>query len=179
MSKTERITGLNRNPARPLLSPKVWQDAIKQRTARVGIVGMGYVGLPLMRTFCSAGFFCLGLDADSAKVDRLNAGKSYIKHIPASLIKRVLSKGLFRASDDPKSLRECDAILICVPTPLMKTREPDMSYVESTAHLIADHLQRGQLVVLESTTYPGTTRELIKPILETSGLAVEKEFFLA
>ncbi|MGD2108615.1 MAG: nucleotide sugar dehydrogenase [Phycisphaerae bacterium] len=140
---------------------------------------MGYVGLPLMRTFCAEGFFCLGFDVDHAKVEKLNAGKSYIKHIPSSLIKQVIAEQRFRASADPKSLRACDAILICVPTPLGKTRDPDMTYVENTAHLIADHLRRGQLVALESTTYPGTTRELLKPILETSGLKVEKDFFLA
>jgi len=164
---------------RQLTNPEAWMDAIKNRTVRVGIVGMGYVGLPLMRTFCAEGFFCLGFDIDQAKVDKLNAGKSYIKHIPSSLIKEVLAQDRFQASADPKSLRNCDAILICVPTPLGKTRDPDMSYVESTAHLIADHLRRGQLIVLESTTYPGTTRELIKPILETSGLKAEKDFFLA
>lgn len=142
-------------------------------------MGMGYVGLPLMRTFCSSGFKCLGFDVDQRKVDQLNAGKSYIKHIPSKLIKDVVSRNRFRASADPKSLKTCDAILICVPTPLTATREPDMSYVENTAHLIAEHLQRGQLIVLESTTYPGTTRDLVKPILESSGLKAEKDFFLA
>ncbi len=178
MKSVPRTHSVSR-PRRRLLSVELWRDAIKQRTARIGIMGMGYVGLPLMRTFCGAGFSCLGFDVDEAKVEKLNAGRSYIKHIPSSLIKRVVSEGRFRASADPKSLKACDAILICVPTPLSETREPDMSYVESTAHLIADSLQRGQLVVLESTTYPGTTRELIKPILETSGLVVEKDFFLA
>ncbi len=170
---------MNRRPCRTLLSDKSWRAAIKQRSIRVGIVGMGYVGLPLMRTFCGAGFSCLGFDIDAAKVEKLNAGKSYIKHIPSSLIKRVVSQGRFHASADPKSLKECNAILICVPTPLTRTREPDMSYVESTTRLIADRLQRGQLIVLESTTYPGTTRELIKPILEANGLRAEKDFFLA
>jgi UDP-N-acetyl-D-glucosamine dehydrogenase len=161
------------------LTENEFVEAIKSRTARVGIIGMGYVGLPLMRTFCGAGFCCLGFDIDPAKVKQLNAGKSYIEHIPSSMIKDLLKKNLFTASDDPKSLRGVDAILICVPTPLNKTRDPDMSYVESTTHLVADHLRRGQLVVLESTTYPGTTRELMKPILETSGLTAEKDFFLA
>ncbi len=166
--------------SRPLLSDNAWLSAINDRTARVGIIGMGYVGLPLMRTFCGAGFSCLGFDVDQAKVEKLNAGRSYIKHIPSALIKRVVDEGRFRASADPRSLRECDAILICVPTPLTKMREPDMSYVETTAHLIADNLQRGQLIVLESTTYPGTTRELVKPILEaSSGLKVGSDFFLA
>jgi UDP-N-acetyl-D-glucosamine dehydrogenase len=183
-SKSARVHGerdvrANRRPGRPLLSDNAWREAIDRRTARVGIIGMGYVGLPLMRTFCAAGFSCLGFDIDEGKVEKLNTGRSYIKHIPSSLIKRVVSEGRFRASADPRSLRECNAILICVPTPLTKMRDPDMSYVESTAHLIADHLQRGQLIVLESTTYPGTTRELLKPILESSGLRVGTEFFLA
>jgi UDP-N-acetyl-D-glucosamine dehydrogenase len=164
---------------RPLTTEAQWESAVERRTARVGIMGMGYVGLPLMRTFCSAGFTCLGFDIDQSKVDKLNAGKSYIKHIPSSLIKDVVANRRFRASSDPASLRQCDALLICVPTPLSKTRDPDMTYVENTAHLIADHLQRGQLVVLESTTYPGTTRELVKPILESAGLRAEQDFFLA
>ncbi len=168
-----------RRPGDPLLTEALWREAISNRTARVGIMGMGYVGLPLMRTFCAAGFRCLGFDVDESKVTRLNSGRSYIKHIPSSLIKKVVSEGRFRASCDPASLRQADAILICVPTPLTKMRDPDTSYVESTAHLIADHLRRGQLVVLESTTYPGTTRELVKPILETSGLEAGSDFFLA
>ncbi len=152
---------------------------IEDRKTRVGIIGMGYVGLPLMRTFCSAGFKCLGFDIDQEKVKALNAGKSYIQHIPPSLIKEMRGKGMFEASCDPKTLRKVDAILICVPTPLTKMRDPDMSYVVSTAEMIAKQLRPGQLVVLESTTYPGTTKELVKPILEKSGLEAEKDFFLA
>jgi len=178
-ARRKGVQSVIRSTTGPLLSEKLWSEAIKTRTARVGIVGMGYVGLPLMRTFCTAGFPCLGFDIDQGKVDRLNAGRSYIKHIPSALIKEVVEEGRFRASSDPKALRECNTILICVPTPLNKNREPDMTYVENTAHLLADHLQRGQLIVLESTTYPGTTRELMKPILEASGLRVESDFFLA
>lgn len=177
--KSKMKAGVKPRTNQPLLSDKLWKQAIDKRTARVGIMGMGYVGLPLMRTFCAAGFSCLGFDVDATKVEKLNAGKSYIKHIPSSLIKDVVQRGLFIASTDPASLQSCDAILICVPTPLTKTRDPDMSFVESTAHLIADHLQRGQLIVLESTTYPGTSRDLVKPILESSGLKVESDFFLA
>jgi len=177
--KSNETVGRGKGRPQLLLSDKLWLEAIEQRTARVGIIGMGYVGLPLMRTFCSAGFNCLGFDIDPVKVQQLNAGKSYIKHIPSTLIKQVVSEGRFAATSDPSALRECDAILICVPTPLTKNREPDMSYVESTAHLLADHLRRGQLVVLESTTYPGTTRELMLPILEASGLKAETDFFLA
>ena len=162
-----------------MLSDKAWAKAIRDRTARVGIVGLGYVGLPLTRTFCAAGFNCIGFDVDAAKVEQLNAGRSYIRHIPSSLIRKLVREGRFQASDDPAVLAECDAICICVPTPLTATRDPDMSFVESTTHLIADHLRRGQLIVLESTTYPGTTRELVQPILESTGLKAESDFFLA
>ncbi len=177
--RVSRRTGNGRAGRGVLVTEKSWLTAIDKRTACVGIIGMGYVGLPLMRTFCSMGFTCLGFDSDPKKVLQLNAGKSYIKHIPSSLIRDVVRSGKFSATDDPKALRGCDAILICVPTPLNKTRDPDMSFVESTAYLLADHLQRGQLIVLESTTYPGTTRDLVKPILESSGLRAERDFFLA
>ena len=178
LMRSKRASKSGRNPDERLLSEQAWFDAIEARTARVGVVGMGYVGLPLMRTFCAAGFHCLGYDVDESKVDKLNAGKSYIKHVPASVIKRVIRDGLFHASSDPCVLADCDAVLVCVPTPLTPTREPDMSYVESTTYSIADYLRRGQLIVLESTTYPGTTSEMIKPILETSGLKVERDFYL-
>ncbi|MHC5112744.1 MAG: nucleotide sugar dehydrogenase [Planctomycetota bacterium] len=173
------IPEANPRPKGPLMTPAAWKDAIDTRQARVGIIGMGYVGLPLARTFCGAGFCAMGFDVDAVKVEKLNAGKSYIKHIPSSDVMKLVKQGLFRASDDPAVLRKCHAIIICVPTPLTSSRDPDMRFVESTAHLIADHLQRGQLIVLESTTYPGTTRDLVLPILETSGLKVEKDFFLA
>lgn len=175
----EARTNMKRSAKYPLLTESQWLEGIDKRTIRIGIVGMGYVGLPLMRTFCEAGFGCLGFDVDRGKVENLNRGLSYIKHIPSKLIKKVIEDGQFEATDDPAQLRKCDAILICVPTPLDKMREPDMSYVENTAHLIADNLQRGQTIVLESTTYPGTTRDIVKPILEAGGLKAEKDFFLA
>lgn len=162
-----------------LLQEKLWRHAIESRGIQIGVVGMGYVGLPLARTFCAAGFKCTGFDVDAAKVAKLNAGKSYIRHIPSSLIKRLVNDAQLRASNDPADLGECHVIIICVPTPLTDSRDPDMRYVENTAHLIADHLKRGQLIVLESTTYPGTTRELLLPILESTGLRVESDFFLA
>ncbi|MHC4065902.1 MAG: nucleotide sugar dehydrogenase [Planctomycetota bacterium] len=154
-------------------------QAIAQRTAPVGIVGMGYVGLPLMRTFSQAGFGCVGLDVDPQKVRQLNAGKSYIKHIDSGFVKKLRAEGRFEATTNPKDLRRCGAILMCVPTPLNKTRDPDMTYVVSTTKVIAEQLQPGQLVVLESTTYPGTSREVVRPILERSGLQAERDFFLA
>jgi len=161
------------------LNEKEFLAKIADKTARVGILGMGYVGLPLARTFCSAGFWTLGFDIDPRKIQMLNAGKSYIKHIPNRTVKKMRSAGLFSASNKPKDLRKCDALLICVPTPLSKMRDPDMTYVVKTTETVASQLQRGQLVTLESTTYPGTTRELLKPILETSGLKAGKDFYLA
>ena len=154
-------------------------EAIARRTTPVGIVGMGYVGLPLMRTFCTAGFACVGLDIDPEKVRQLNAGKSYIKHIGSGFLKKLLSAGRFRATTEPQDLRRCGAILMCVPTPLSQTRDPDMTFVVNTTEMIAEHLQPGQLVVLESTTYPGTSREVVQPILERRGLRAEQDFFLA
>ncbi|MCP4594222.1 MAG: nucleotide sugar dehydrogenase [bacterium] len=140
---------------------------------------MGYVGLPLMQTFCEGGLNVLGLDVDPAKVRMLNAGKSYIDHIPSKLIRDCLKAKQFSATTDPRKLQRCDAVVICVPTPLTKMREPDMTYVRSTAEVISRNLRRGQLVVLESTTYPGTTREVVLPILEQSGLKAGKDFYLA
>ncbi|HSW47438.1 MAG TPA: nucleotide sugar dehydrogenase [Phycisphaerae bacterium] len=155
-------------------------NKIQRKQAVVGILGMGYVGLPLARTFCGAGFRTLGYDIDPRKVRMLNAGRSYIKHIPGRTIQQLRAAGLFRATCDPGELRKADALLICVPTPLSKMRDPDMTYVIKTTETIAAHLRRGQLVVLESTTYPGTTREVCKPILENAtGLKAEKDFFLA
>jgi len=161
------------------LSDKQLLSKIKKRTARVGILGMGYVGLPLARTFCGAGFRTLGFDVDKRKVDMLNTGKSYIKHISNRTIKKMRTDGLFEATVRPRSLRSCDALLICVPTPLSKMRDPDMTYVIETCDTVAKELQKGQLVALESTTYPGTTRDLMKPILESGGLKAGRDFFLA
>ena len=140
------------------------------RTARVGVIGLGYVGLPLVLEFGRQGFSVSGFDVDEAKVQALNAGASYIRHIPAAEIRALVEGGRFRAYSDFSHLANQDAILICVPTPLTETREPDLQYVEKTAQQIAEFLQPGHLVVLESTTYPGTTEELVLPILERSGL---------
>jgi UDP-N-acetyl-D-glucosamine dehydrogenase len=152
---------------------------IQARSAVVGIIGLGYVGLPLMRAFCDKDFRVLGFDIDQKKVEKINKGKSYIKSVDSSVIARAVHAGLFSATGDFKRLREVDAIIICVPTPLDKMRQPDLSYIENTSRAIAKNLKRGHLVVLESTTYPGTTDEVVKPILETSGLECGKDFFLA
>jgi UDP-N-acetyl-D-glucosamine dehydrogenase len=152
---------------------------IKLRTARLGIVGLGYVGLPLAETFAWGGYSVLGFDIDPSKVQKLKAGQSYIGHIAAKRVSELVTSGRFDATTEPRRLAEVDAIIICVPTPLTEAREPDLSYIVSTAESFRPHLRSGQLVVLESTTYPGTTSELLKPLLEESGLKAGRDFFLA
>src|SRR6058998_2202309 len=137
---------------------------------KVGIIGCGYVGLPLALRFAEAGHKVTGIDTDATKVNMLNAGKSYIEHIPQNKMQQFVNSKHFSATTDFARLKDVDAIIICVPTPLDERREPDLSYVEQTAISIYPHLQKGQLVVLESTTYPGTTEEMVLPILEKSGL---------
>jgi UDP-N-acetyl-D-glucosamine dehydrogenase len=154
-------------------------DRIASRTATVGIIGQGYVGLPLALVFEEAGFTVLGFDVDVKKVDALNAGTSYIKHIGSDRVAAALTRKRFRATTNFDELAECDAILICVPTPLGRHREPDLSFIHNTAHEIAKRLRKGQLVVLESTTYPGTTDEEVLPILEKTGLRCPEDFLLA
>jgi len=145
-------------------------DYFKRSDLKVGVIGCGYVGLPLILRFAERGHSVWGFDIDPSKVGMLNSGQSYLRHIPAEEIKRAVGTGRFIATHDFSKLKVVDAILICVPTPLDERREPDLTYVEQTAIEVAKHLQQGQLVVLESTTYPGTTEELVQPILERSGL---------
>jgi UDP-N-acetyl-D-glucosamine dehydrogenase len=152
---------------------------IASRSALAGIVGLGYVGLPLVRVFVEAGFRVLGFDTDAAKVARLARGASYIGHVPSAWIARAVREERFSATADMTRLAEPDAILICVPTPLKDGREPDLQYVEATTKQIAATLRAGQLIVLESTTYPGTTRDVLLPILNASGHHVGEHFFLA
>ncbi|MCD8139169.1 MAG: nucleotide sugar dehydrogenase [Planctomycetaceae bacterium] len=156
---------------------------MKKRTTRakpecVGIVGLGYVGLPLAAAFARAGLAVLGFDLDTARVGAINRGKSYIKHIPDREVKDLLRHG-GRATADPADLREADAILICVPTPLTKHRDPDMRYVEAAADMLSGVVRKGQLICLESTTYPGTTREVVLPRLERDDLRAGRDFHLA
>jgi len=155
------------------------EQAIQQKTAKLGVIGLGYVGLPLIRAFISAGYTAMGFDVDQKKVDKLAAGKSYIGHVPDQWIASWLEEEQFQPTSDMSQLSEPDVLLICVPTPLSSSRDPDLSYVEETARKIAATLRPGQLVVLESTTYPGTTRDLMLPILAESGLEVGRDFFLA
>ena len=145
-------------------------EFFKGAQLRVGIIGCGYVGLPLGLRFAEAGHRVTGFDTDPAKVEKLNRGQTYIQHIPQNKIQQFVQSKHFGASSDFARLADVDAIIICVPTPLDQRREPDLSYVENTARSIRPHLQRGQLVVLESTTYPGTTEELVLPILEETGM---------
>ena len=152
---------------------------IKDRTATVGVIGQGYVGLPLALVFCEAGFAVTGFDLDARKVQAISRGESFIKHIGPERVAAAVASGRYQATTDFSRLRACDAIMICVPTPLGPHREPDNSFIHSTAREIAKRLRYGQLIILESTTYPGTTDTEVKGILEESGLTCTKEFLLA
>jgi UDP-N-acetyl-D-glucosamine dehydrogenase len=154
-------------------------DKIKNRAAVLGVIGQGYVGLPLALVFSEAGFSVTGFDVDQRKVDAISRGESFIKHIGPERVAAAVASGRYRASTDFSGLRACDAILICVPTPLGPHREPDNSFIHETARQIAKRLRYGQLVVLESTTYPGTTDTEVRAILEESGLKCSSEFLLA
>jgi len=156
-----------------------WKERVENKDVVVGVLGLGYVGLPLAREFASAGLKVVGFDIDEKKVRVLNSGRSIIKHVPHEQVRRIVKTGRFRATSDMARLKTVDAVLVCVPTPLTENREPDVQFIVSSAETIAKHLRRGQLIVLESTTYPGTTRELMAPILERSGLKAGKDFHLA
>ena len=154
-------------------------DTIERRNARVGVIGLGYVGLPLVQAFVSAGYHTVGFDVDQAKVDKLLAGESYISHITAEWITSCVEQQKFIPTTDMGRLSEVDVILICVPTPLNAEKDPDLQYVTGTTETIAKHLRPGQLIVLESTTYPGTTQNVMLPILASSGYQLGGDFFLA
>jgi UDP-N-acetyl-D-glucosamine dehydrogenase len=155
------------------------EKKIQVRTALIGVVGLGYVGLPLVRVFVEAGFRVVGFDVDAAKIEQLAAGHSYIGDVPSEWIASAVNKGQFSATSDMKLLADPDVILVCVPTPLTESREPDLQYVEATARQISAAMRPGQLIVLESTTYPGTTRNVVLPILCGGGREVGRDFFLA
>lgn len=145
----------------------------------VGIVGLGYVGMPVLLNFAENGFHTIGFDIDEHRVQMLNQGQSYLKHIPSDRVRDGLSSGLVQNTIDFSKVRECDGIIITVPTPLTVNRAPDLSYVVSTTKAIAAHLRKGQIIIFESTTYPGTTEEVVVPILEQSGLKADRDFFVA
>lgn len=155
-----------------------FKDKIKTKKAKVAVIGLGYVGLPLAVEFAKKGFFALGVDLDKRKISSINAGKSYILDIPSEEIGPLAKEGRLKATSDYSKLKEVDAIIICVPTPLRKSKDPDMSFIVSAAGAIAKNLRKGQVIVLESTTYPGTTEEVILPILEATGLKVGRDFSL-
>ncbi len=163
------------------LAPEVisLRDRYLNHETTIGVVGLGYVGLPLVRTLTRKGYKTVGFDVDVSKVEALESGKSYIRHIPDEEIGEINSRGLFRATTNFELVSDVDAVLICVPTPLNRYREPDMSYVVGTTEAIAPYVKAGQLVVLESTTYPGTTDEVMRPILEAGGLESGVDLYLA
>jgi UDP-N-acetyl-D-glucosamine dehydrogenase len=152
---------------------------IQRKEARIGIIGLGYVGLPLAVEFARAGFQVVGFDVDRAKVDALNGGSSYIPDVSSDHVADVVARGLFRATADERELAAVDIIDICVPTPLRKTRDPDLSYVVKAVETTVRALRKGQLIILESTTYPGTTDEVVQPALEAKGLKAGEDFYLA
>lgn len=172
--KDDRVSDTPRPPMAEGL-----MQAFRERRAKLGVIGLGYVGLPLSLAASEAGFTVLGFDINAERVARINAADCVVKHIPESRMAASIGSGRFSATADFTRLGEADAVLICVPTPLTRQREPDLSYVERTAVAIAATLRPGQLVVLESTTYPGTTDEVLKPILEARGLRSGADFFLA
>ncbi len=155
------------------------EKKIKDKKAKIGIIGMGYVGIPLGLEFAGTGFSVTGFDKDSARVKEINSGKQVIKHIPAKSMKEFVKKNNGSSTTEFSEIRDMDCLIICVPTPLDEHEQPDMSYIESASKEIGKNLRKGQLIVLESTTYPGTTREIVKPILEKSKLEAGEDFFLA
>jgi UDP-N-acetyl-D-glucosamine dehydrogenase len=159
--------------------PSSTLERIRARKAQVGVIGLGYVGLPLAVEFAHAGFDVTGFDVDAVKTDQINAGKSYIPDVAEADLAACVRGGTLRATTDMTALGAMDAIDICVPTPLRKTKDPDLSYVVRAVEAVAATLKRGQLIILESTTYPGTTDEVVQPMLEANGLHADVDFFLA
>src|SRR5579863_1307402 len=157
---------------------EILKEKIQSKTARVGIVGLGYVGLPLATEFAKAGFTVTGIDVQDSKVDGLNRGQSHVQDVPSSEVAQLVGEGRFRATTDFSIVRELDTINICVPTPLRKTKDPDMSFIVSAVEAIAKHFHPGLLIILESTTYPGTTDELLLPTFEKLGFKAGEDFFL-
>src|SRR5215510_9762929 len=152
---------------------------ITEKRAHVGVIGLGYVGLPLLVEFAGSGFQGTGFEVDQSKADQINAGQSYIGDVPSERVQQLVDAKRLRATTDFEHLSECDAIIICVPTPLRKTKEPDVSYILAAAEEIAQRLRRGQLIILESTTYPGTTDEVLLPMFEAQDLKLDEDFLLA
>jgi UDP-N-acetyl-D-glucosamine dehydrogenase len=163
----------------PAQSGRELQDKIRQRTAHAGVLGLGYVGLPLALEMAHAGFQVTGIDLVKEKVDSINAGISYIPDVPGDVLSKAVSANRMRATQSLAAAEKLDTLNICVPTPLRKNKDPDLSYVIAAVEAIRNHIRPGQLIILESTTYPGTTREIVLPVLEDTGLKVGRDFFLA
>ncbi|MDD1710258.1 MAG: nucleotide sugar dehydrogenase, partial [Methanoregulaceae archaeon] len=178
-SRDRAATGESKKDSGAMTPARALEEKIRDRTARVAVIGLGYVGLPLARAFCLAGFPVTGFDIDPRKIESLKRCESYILQIDSRWLEEKSKEGKFTATDEFRSLRQMNAVIICVPTPLTKTFDPDMSYIEKTATEIRKYLDRGQLIILESTSYPGTTEEVVKPILEESGLQCGRDYFLA
>ncbi|HVY91848.1 MAG TPA: nucleotide sugar dehydrogenase, partial [Bryobacteraceae bacterium] len=157
---------------------KTLAEKIKSKTAKVGVVGLGYVGLPLAVEYAAEGYDVVGIDLNPGKTDRINAGESYVGDVPTSTMEPLVKAGKLKATTDFSAVKDLDTINICVPTPLRKTKDPDMSYIVNACEEIANYFHPGMLVILESTTYPGTTDELVRPILERNGLKAGEDFFL-
>jgi nucleotide sugar dehydrogenase len=155
------------------------KNLITEKRARIGVIGLGYVGLPLIVEFSLKGFHGTGFEVDEKKAEAINRGESYIVDVPSENVKKCVDAGRLEATTDFSRLRDCDVIIICVPTPLRKTKDPDMSYILSAGEEIKKYARRGQLVILESTTYPGTTDEVLQPMIEEAGLKLDEDFLLA
>lgn len=154
-------------------------ESIKDKNAVIGVIGLGYVGLPLIIEFCLKGYRGIGFEVDARKANSINSGESYIVDVPAKNVAECLAGGKLLATTDFSRLSECDVIIICVPTPLRKTKDPDMSYIMAAGEEIQKHMRKGQLIILESTTYPGTTDEVLQPMLEEKGFKLDEDFLLA
>ena len=155
------------------------KNLISEKTARIGVIGLGYVGLPLIVEFALKGFEGVGFEGDAAKVEAINKGESYIVDVPPEHVKQSVEAGKLKATTDFSLLNGCDVIIICVPTPLRKTKDPDMSYILAAGEQIQKYMRRGQLIILESTTYPGTTDEVLQPMFEEKGFRLDEDFLLA
>ena len=155
------------------------REKLKTKQAKIGVIGLGYVGLPLAVEFAREGFSVTGIDTDPEKVRQINKGKSYITDVKGSIVSNLVKKQKLRATTNFSVVKDMDSLSICVPTPLTKTKDPDISFIISATNAIKQYIRKGQLIILESTTYPGTTDEIIAPILEEGGLKVGKDFFLA
>ncbi|HBS33149.1 MAG TPA: nucleotide sugar dehydrogenase, partial [Parvularcula sp.] len=163
----------------PLSKAQSIAARVASGAAAVGVVGLGYVGAPLALAFWRAGFSVLGVDISAGRVEAINAGEQVINYIPAEAFRDAAASPKFEATTDFARLEDADVIVICVPTPLTRHNEPDLSFIRATGEAIRPHLRSGQTVILESTTWPGTTREVLKPVLDKSGLVCGRDYFLA